>query len=1022
MIAMNSTRAAGLRRICCGASAVALAWSMPAQAQDEGPPPAADQSTDGNAIVVTGSRLITNGMDSPQPVTAVQADELQAMDPTSLVASVGQLPQFMGNQTPLSSNFFARGGTGVLNLRGLGINRTLTLLNGRRVPSSTVFGGVDINIFPKAMISSVETVTGGASAAYGTDAVAGVVNFIIDTDFTGLEMDLQGGITDRGDNESYTAAISAGIPLGDRGNFLISAEYAEQDGIHSYEGRDWYQSWGSVLGGDGIWRFYPDVHSMAASFDGLISAPGTPLHGLQFDSSGNTSPFVPGSVTQGGFGAPGGRTVGGDGDDLGGDLGEVFTLAPDTKRYSVFAYGDYEVADGLTVFAQYIRGYNELFQYNTPRGGFGGTPTSLTIFRDNAFLPDDINQIMHDENIASFTLRRMGSIEDVGQMRFNDETTQNIGTLGFMAELDNAGFLDGWRIDGYYQYGHSKRIWKQVGIRLDRIFAAMDAVDDGSGNIVCRVSLDPEGAAAFPGCEPLNLFGRGNASAAAIDYVIGNDPGEQITTDLYFVDTGFDLGLTDSYTSQEAKVNRTTYKQHMAELTIAGNVIDAWAGPIGLAFGGSYRKESFFQVSRDSSNPTANYDSFVAVMCNNPALGLRGVSVPDCSTNAGVGTQYSKVWNIQAKTDVWEAFAETLIPLIDTDGISASLNGAVRWADYSNSGEIWAYKGGLDVGFADTVRFRGTYSRDVRAPNLNERYDKTGGSATLTDPRYPGDGTINVTIFSGGNQFALPEKADTFTAGVVFQPEFIPGLSLSVDWWKVDIKGALGRVGAQTVADRCEAGDPVYCQLVTRDPVTDRLTLVGDVVVNVAASVASGIDAELSYQATPTIFGGDESIGARIFASWLTERSEVDATGIYTDRAGQTGANPATQVYFGYPDFRVTGNLTYRNGPFSAFLQGRYIGEGIQEACDFEDCLPAQVVNMEDNTVSDIFYADMRLGYEFGLGDSTFELWGSVTNLFDADPPLAPTYSPFAGYATQTNAGVYDILGRRYTVGIKFRM
>jgi outer membrane receptor protein involved in Fe transport len=1029
MIARKGAQTAKLRGLC-GVSAAALAaWAGPALAQDAGPATASEQqiaqdaAATGGTIVVTGSRLITSGMDSPVPVTAVRAEELQAMDPTSLVASVSQLPQFMGNQTPNNSAFFARGGTGNLNLRGLGINRTLTLLNGRRVPSSSVFGGVDINIFPKAMIRSIETTTGGASAAYGTDAVAGVVNFILDTDFTGLQADIQGGITDRGDGESYSGSLSAGFALGDRGHVLLSAEGAHQEGIHSYKGRNWYQSWGSVQGSDGVWNFYPDVHSMNASFDGVIFAPGTAINGLKFDRSGNVSPFVPGTITQGALGTPPARTVGGDGDDLGGELSEVQTLYPDVDRYSLFGYADYEVADGVKVFGQYIRGYNKLFQWNTPRGGFGGTPTALTIFSGNPYLPADVQQTMTDNGIASFTLRRMGSIEDIGQMRFNDETTQDIGTAGFTADIDTGGFMDGWRFDGYYQYGRSKRVWTQVGIRLDRIFAALDAVrDPDTGDIVCNVSLNPAGAAAFPGCQPLNLFGRGNASAGAVDYVIGNDPGKQITTDLYFVDTGYDLGLTDSYTSQEAKVNRTTYEQHLAELSLAGNVFDGWAGPVSLAVGGSYRKESFFQISRDSSNPSANYDSYVAVMCSNPALGLRGVSAADCTTNAGVGTQYSKVWNIQADTDVWEAFAETLVPLLDTGGVTANLNAAVRWADYSNSGEIWAYKGGLDVAIGDSIRLRGTYSRDVRAPNLNERYDKTGGSATLTDPRYPGDGTINVTIFSGGNQFAKPEKADNFTAGAVLRPAFLPGLSLSVDWWRVEIKGALGRVGVQTVADRCEAGGAEYCLLITRDPVTDRISLIGDVVVNVAEAVASGIDAELSYTTDATILGGDESISTRVFANWLTERSEVDSTGIYTDRKGQVGASPATNVYYGYPDFRVTGNVTYRNGPFSAFFQGRYVGPGVQDACVYEDCLASQVVKIADNSVDSVFYADLRLGYEFGVGNTTVELWGSVTNLFDTDPPVTPTYAPFSGYSTQVNAGVYDVLGRRYTVGLKFRM
>src|SRR5688500_3044209 len=225
--------AADRRALASGISALVLATtSSAALAQDDAAP---EPDADGEpTITVTGSRLFVTGMDTPVPVTAVPAEELEAMDPSSLIASVSQLPQLYGNQTPNNSAFFTRSGTGTLNLRGLGVNRTLTLLNGRRFPSSSAFGGVDINVFPEAMIKGIETTTGGASAAYGTDAVAGVTNFLIDTDFEGLEISLQGGMTSRKDNESWDAEIAWGTKLGDRGHLLLSAAMAETQGIHNY--------------------------------------------------------------------------------------------------------------------------------------------------------------------------------------------------------------------------------------------------------------------------------------------------------------------------------------------------------------------------------------------------------------------------------------------------------------------------------------------------------------------------------------------------------------------------------------------------------------------------------------------------------------------------------------------------------------------------------------------------------------------------------------------------------------------
>jgi len=1017
----SSAGSSGTRRLlACSASIVALLFAAGgARAQDT--QQAAATASAGVAaaeeIVVTGTRLRLSGMQTPVPVTAVEAAELEAMAPGNLITSVSQLPQFYNNQTPNSSvSWFVRGGYGNLDLRGLGINRTLTLLNGRRMISSSAFGGVDINIFPEAMISSVETVTGGASAAYGTDAVAGVVNFILDTDFTGLDAKLQGGITDRGDSESYEASISYGMRLGDRGHLLVSGEIFDQDGVHDFKGRDWYRSWGTLTGSDNVVRAFPHLVSTTASFDGIIFAPGTPINGLAFDRTGNVSPFVLGSPSQGAIGVPGSRhsiADGGSGEDL---AAELQTLYPDVKRNSLFAYADYELADGFTVFAQYVRGQNKTFRYNTPRGGLQGTPTAITIFQDNAFLPDPLRQAMIDNDIASFNLRRFGSIEDIGEMWLKDNNVMNSVTAGFTWTIDSGGLLDGWNVDAYYQYGTNKRTWRQLGLRVDRIFAAVDAVQHPeTGEIVCRTTLFSD---VFAGCVPLNLFGRGNASAAAIDWVVGSEPGQEISSPIFFADSGYDRGETHSFTTEEAKVNRTRMRQHVADITFSGDILQGWAGPITAAFGASWRRESIRQIVEDVTNPASDHDTFRPVRCNDPSIGLRGVSPPDCANTVGI--QYSKVSNIRGTIEVPEAFGEILVPLLAASGPieSANLHGAVRWADYTGSGAVWAYKAGLDVNLAGVVRLRGTYSRDVRAANLSERFDKTGGTAVIIDPRYPGDGNINVTIFSGGNPGVLPEKADTFTAGVVVRPPFIPGLSVSLDWYKVDISNAIGQLGTQAVANQCEAGAEEFCSLVTRDLVTDRIILVGNLFVNVAVAKVEGVDLEATYNRELTLFGGaPESIGARLFASWLIENTQTTGSGTI-DRAGQTGIQQSDGIAYALPDFKATGNLTYNWGDLSLFLQGRYIGSGTSENAP----LPADAV-LEDNHVDSAFYADLSLTYKFRLGGRTeAELFGHVTNLFDEDPPVTPYYSAFLGYAQQFNPSLFDVLGRRYTLGVRIRM
>lgn len=1007
-----------------GVSLLAVSlWTAPALAQDAvgaAEPQSGDEAAPVTSdIVVTGSRLRTDGSKSPTPVTVVGASELEAMGPSGLVEGVSQLPQFFGSQSVAAvqksgeggTGWFTRGGYGNLDLRGLGINRTLTLLNGHRVISSSAFGGVDINVFPDAMVKTVETVTGGASAAYGSDAVAGVVNFMLDRKFTGLRAEIQNGITSRGDNHSVQGSISYGVNLGNRGHLLISGEYSKQDGIHNLRGRDWYRSYGVVNG-----QVYPDVVSANSSYSGIISAPGTPLQGMQFLANGNgIIPFVRSTISSGTTGTPPAVqsiTGGGSGDYVGRDL---YTIFPDAERNSIYAYGDYEIADGVTVFAQYIRGQNKTFRYNDPTGSLNGTPSTATIFSGNAFLPASVQQIMTANNIASFTLRRLGSIDDIALQSWqSDDNVMNSFAGGLTWDIDRAGMLNGWQVDLYYQYGTNTRKAYQSGLRVDRLYAALDAVvDPSSGKTVCRTALFGN---AFPGCVPINLFGHGNASAAAIDYVTGYEPGQTITTPIYYADTGYARGDTMTYTSGDAKVNITRLRQHVAEFAMNGKLFDGWAGPINLAFGGSYRKESIKQLVQDPSNPPSDHVAGHPVLCNGQAPGLRGVAMADCLNT--VGLQYSKVSNIVGSIEVKEAFAETLVPLLADAGPikSANLHLAGRWANYSGSGSVWAYKAGLEVEVSRFLRLRGTYSRDVRAANLSERFDKTGGVAVLDDPRTVGVvEALTVTRYSGGNPNVRPEKADTWTVGAVLRPDMLPGFSVSADYYDIRIKGAIGQLGPQAVLNGCLISNVAeLCKLVTLDSAGTPI-LVGDIFINVNENRVRGLDVEANYNKQVKILGGGaESIGARIFASWLFENSQTLGTGVRTDRAGQTGIQQSDGAPYGLPKFKLTGNLTYGNGGFSGFLQGRYIGSGTQEN---------SLGNVPVNSVASAFYLDLRLSQKVAFGrNGSVEIFGAVTNLTDQDPPVTAYYSTFGAHPVQANSVLFDLIGRRFTVGVKFAL
>jgi outer membrane receptor protein involved in Fe transport len=911
-----------IRGSVAAAVAIDMALAMSAALASNGA--YAQQPAEMEEVRVTGSRIIqSTGMTTPTPVASLSSDELASMAPTSVIEGLTQLPQFYGSATTSNFNsggngFFTSPGGGSLNLRGIGSKRTLTLLDSRRVVSSTIYGGPDINLFPKAMLKNVESVTGGASAAYGTDAVSGVVNFILDTGFEGFRSHAQLGQTSRGDADNSEVSLSFGHQFGNRVHLLLSAEHANQDAVETWADRDWYQGWGliqSTAAGAGSSRENPrflkapQVTSLAASYDGVITgwqatagnAVPASFTRSQFNSDGSVSPFALSSLSSTLNNA---QSVvgGGSGTDNNSDRPSV---DPRSKRNNAFAYVDFDIADHTTLFLQGMYGDQSLKATNT--GGLlqAGAGQAITVFANNAFLPADLRQRMAANNIASFSLGRIGHSSDIAGQSFTQQDTRiHSGTLGFKS-TKSGGWLNGWTLDGYYQYGDTKvNAAQKGGIRIDRLFLAVDAVQDPStGRVVCNVTLV---SGRYPDCVPLNLFGRGHASKEAIDWVTGFDPGVAVTTTPYLP------GLppeTYSYVGGEDKQRLIDLEQNVFELVATGEVIKGWAGPVSAAFGAHYRKEEVVQNVRASQgNPAANPFVF-PVPANNAALGIRGA--PAGATNNSVEIQFSKVPFIRGDFDVSEVFTEALVPLLADKSFMKQLNfsGAARWADYGGSGNIWSYKAGLDASLTSALRLRGTYSRDVRAANLGERFDRTGGAANVTDYGFTGNPAYTITIVQGGNPEVDPEKADTVTFGVVYRPDWLPGFDVSVDWLDVSLEGAIESFTAQQIVDACyRQGNTDQCQFIARDTPDGRISIVNQTVQNVSKANISGIDLEMGYAADVDWLGGGERLGARLFASWLNENSTTSSTGVKTDRAGEVGV-------FSLPELKLAGSLSYSRGP-----------------------------------------------------------------------------------------------------------
>jgi outer membrane receptor protein involved in Fe transport len=876
----------------------------------------------------------------------------------------------------------------------------LTLLNGRRMTPSNRIGAVDINSFPEALIERVEVVTGGASAAYGTNAVAGVANFILDTDFEGLNTQVQVGNSSANSRGTWEVGVAYGTEIGERSHLIVSAEAYDQDGVFGFDSQDWYQGWGQVrVPGTLLDLVVPNVVSTQGSQNGVISAPGSALNNWEFREDGTAGPFVFGdpsgggahSIANGGSGTPNGT--------------EWATLSPEADRNNVFLYYDFDVNDSTNFYVQATRGQNTSLSTNLG-GVFTGASNGLRVFSGNAFLPPEVQAIMDAEGLESFSFQRFGSLQDVaagGGAKQETENTSTALTLGFEKDISADGMLNGWQVRGYVQSGEADHIGRHKnGIRIDRIPAAIDAVvDPGTGEIVCYAALqDP---ANWSDCVPLNLFGAGNASPEALDYVIGLDAGTVVSNaPLSFSGSGFSSGRTISYVSGEDKITDTEYTQDLIEFSMDGQIAEGWAGPILAGFGVHYREEEILQIAIDHTNPSGDFDSRPAQF--DPAI-VRGVGTGMSERTTAI--QFASVPNLDGGFEVKEAFAEFIVPLVSGkpafDSLSATV--AARWADYEPSGSIQAWKYGLDWQVNDLLRVRTTVSRDVRAATLAERLDRTGGVANIEDRAFGPGARFDTSLASGGNPNLKPEEADTRTVGLVFQPPGFSGFQASVDWYEIDISGAVGQLGIQALVDECfDFPSSDTCNLVHRSPVTNVIVLVENVFVNINAAKASGVDYEVAYRTDV----GPGSLGWRFLASQLNENSITNLGAAKVNFAGDVGIQE-------FPDLKVTTSVTWNQGPFSAFLQARFLDSGLQDARDIEG------VTISDNTVDSVFYTDARISYGKDLASgSRWEVFGSVTNLFDEEPPVVPAFSSFSGQTSQVNANIHDILGRRYTIGFTY--
>lgn len=1006
MLKTIAARGVGRAVLLAGSGLSALLVAAPALAQDAEATATEAEATEETAIVVTGSRIARPEVDSPNPVISVTNETIQQSGLTNLTDVLVQNPALLASSTTSdaggSTALFGGVGINLLNLRNLGTDRTLVLVNGRRhISGISGSAAVDINTIPNALIERIDVLTGGVSAIYGADGVSGVVNFVLKRDFEGLDARFQSGISSRGDAGNIYGSLTAGTNFADnRGNFAVNYEYNREERVPGSA-----RSTGRVDEFCSLIRNPLDFPDSPTVFDRV------PTCNLRYaDSSRNGAvdtdiDFVPNFQGNGltynrGQVLPqsGGLAIGGDSTPLAGYQGD---LSPETEKHNVNLLASFEFSPAVRLFAEakYVNTKN--FSFAQPSFDF-----FTTIQADNPFIPAAIRNAIAPDNLSNGIFGEPGFLPD-GVLVSRDNF--DLGVRGEYAERDTyrgvIGFdgriTDNLRYEVSYVYGKTKTNFLATNYRIaDRYFAALDAVDEGrfltgtpNGNIVCRSNLDPSapdndpnaliiGAATSPltftpgpnsGCVPLNILGENVASAAALDW---------INADL---------------------VNTIDVQQHVVSGSFAGDfgaLFELPGGPIGFALGGEYREES------------SDFRS-------------------DELQRQGALADLAQINDESGRFDVKEAFAELNVPLLRDMPFADILQfgAAIRLSDYSTVGQTTTWKVDGTWGPIPDIRFRGTYSEAVRAPNISELFSPQNGTfAFIDDPCDPvniPEGSsfrqanctalltalgINPATFSptsdpratvslpgraGGNPNLEEETATTWTAGFVLRPRFIPGLFITADWYDIKLENAISTAAAQDLVDLCvdqPTLDNQFCANVGRDPATGFVNdfLVGPA--NVAQFRTAGADFTINYgfDLSPTL----GALNIRVAGGYLDRLEFVPTPGADLDN-DRLEANA--------PEWNGTLDVTWRLDNFTANYGLNYFSKTRRYTTEQTDANP-DIAAPEYIFFREKWEHDIQLGWQ--TEDERFRFYTGVNNIFDRLPDLGQLSYPSSFRGRYFYAGV----------------
>jgi outer membrane receptor protein involved in Fe transport len=954
-------------------------------------------------IIVTGSRTTTNA-NSPTPMVALPAEQFLKLTPGSITEAASLLPALQGSQN-LSSRPGGgqRNGAGAyFNLRNMGNLRTLVLVDSMRlIPTiNQNEADTDASIVPQMLIKRLDVVTGGVSAVYGSDAVSGVVNFITDRDFNGVKFQASKSISTYGDDPISDFGVAAGTRFaGGRGHIEFSYQYRQDAGLidrRSTLDRDFFAAnTGNAGTGTAANPYFnvPDARLSNTTFGGLIisssvAADTTTLRNLQFGSTGQLSPFVHGLVpVAGGTFAPfgtAGITAATANLESGGDGGYFASSAikSSLKFHQAFGRVDYDLTDNLHFFAEL--GYSRVLtatQFRSPT--FTAGAGSLRFSYSNPYL------LLTQDPYRALFLANPTRTLNINEILLNAPRATQLteAYIGFAGLEGKLGSKFTWNIGGGYQ---QSTILARDLLNIDRgkLAAALDAVDVGfvttgtrNGVIACRAAVTYAGHAANPnyaGCVPLNVFGGIDAASPAAK------------TYLY-----------------DATFNRNRSRMETLSGSITGSPFDTWAGPVKVALSGEYRR---LRWNADSNTDPAQFADCTGISFNcTQGTTLRWFN----NTMAPVA---------QVEQKVTEGAFEATVPLLKNVPFfkSLELTGAARYTDYSTSGHVTTWKLGADWKISSDLRLRATRSRDIRAPNLFELFTSTqiNTGITAADP-LTGATFGPFANTQTGNRNLRPETANTLTVGAVLTPSFIPGLSLSVDYYRIQVKDViflLQGFSAQ-VLQTCKAtqGASPACVLVSRPSWTDTnaatnpITATTSTYLNIAKQDTWGIDTELNYNTR--LFGN--AFNFRVLAAYQPSLvyDQGPAGVLSVAGAYNAGSNRLSAA----PKWRVTGVVSYDiTQDISVTVLERW-RSGLNAIYD-----PTLVV--VNPKMPGIAYTNLNLSYKVNdtkLG--SFEMFATVANLFNKFPTVyytnqvtQPSTQPFTPEGD-------DTIGRVFTAGVKVK-